>query len=219
MRSRGYDEVVCQRAFGWWEACQTELDVLHGVSCCMGMESARHTPLVMRVPTRVMRPFRLSERTEVSTSVEPFSDGASRVAHSSRPALSDCSVSRSCTSSHSSSRACDSACSCKRRASSMGGHTAVDMAVMASKARCGRLLVSGCPSSMARIHYSRSASRYYPRKEAIPASLRPSLHVPRTHHALADTLKPSVTIRRIRQHVCRQAADPLCDSACRAASG
>jgi hypothetical protein len=81
----------------------------------------------MRVPMRVITPLRLSERTEVSTSVEPFSEGASRAAHSSRPALSDCSVSRSCTSSHSSSRACDAACSWVRRASSMGGHIAVDM--------------------------------------------------------------------------------------------
>lgn len=87
-----------------------------------------HTPLVMRVPIRVMRPFRLSDRTEESTKVDPFSDGANKAAHSSRPAFSDCRVSRSWTSSHSSSRFCDAVCSSARRASSMGGHTAVDMA-------------------------------------------------------------------------------------------
>lgn len=83
----------------------------------------------MRVPIRVMRPLRLSERTEVKTSVEPCSEGASRAAHSSRPALSDCRVPCSCTNSHWSSRACDAACSWFRAASSMGGHTAVDMAM------------------------------------------------------------------------------------------
>lgn len=83
----------------------------------------------MRVPMRVISPFRLSERTEVRTSVEPFSEGASRAAHSSRPALSDCNVPCSCTNSHSSSRACDAACSWLSAASSMGGHTAVDMAM------------------------------------------------------------------------------------------
>ena len=36
MRCSGYGEVVRQRAFGRWEACETELDVLHGVSCCWG---------------------------------------------------------------------------------------------------------------------------------------------------------------------------------------
>jgi hypothetical protein len=77
---------------------------------------------------RVIRPFRLSERTEDSTSVEPFSEGASRAAHSSRPAFSDFSVSCSCSSSQSSSRTWDAACSSARRVSSMGGHTAVDMA-------------------------------------------------------------------------------------------
>ena len=87
------------------------------------------TPLTMRVPTRVTRPLRLSERTEVKTSVDPFSDGASSAAHSSRPAFSDCSVSLSWTSSHSSSRCCDFACSAASWAASMGGHTAVDMAI------------------------------------------------------------------------------------------
>lgn len=84
---------------------------------------------------RVMRPLRLSERTEVNTSVDPFSEGASRAAHSSRPALSDCSVSRSWTSSHSSSRACDAACSWARRSSSMGGHIAVDMTAVGFQGR------------------------------------------------------------------------------------
>ena len=64
------------------------------------------TPLTMRVPTRVTRPFRHSERTEESTRVDPFSDGARSAAHSSSPALGDCKVSRNCTRSHSSSRAC-----------------------------------------------------------------------------------------------------------------
>jgi hypothetical protein len=186
MGCRGYGEVVCQRALGWWETWQTKLDVLRGVSSCTRTERGRHTPLVMRVPMRVMRPLRLSERTEVSTSVEPFSEGASRAAHSSRPALSDCSVSRSWTSSHSSSRACDAACSSARRASSMGGHMAVDMAVMCFQGTRRRLLECGCPSSMARMHNSRGASRYYPRKEAIPAFLRTSLHVPCTSHTQTE---------------------------------
>jgi hypothetical protein len=81
----------------------------------------------MRVPILVMSPFRLSERTDDSTSVDPFSLGASSATHSSKPALSDCSVSCSCTSSHASSRAHEASSSLRSCASSMGGHTAADM--------------------------------------------------------------------------------------------
>jgi hypothetical protein len=92
----------------------------------------------MRVPILVIRPLRLSDRTDDSTSVEPFSDGASRAAHSSKPAFSDCSVSRSCTSSQSSSRACEAACSSTSWASSMGGQMAADMAKTQIQAWCLR---------------------------------------------------------------------------------
>lgn len=128
MRCRRDGEVVCQGALGRREAGQAQLDVLRRGEPGTQGGSAAHTPLVMRVPMRVMRPLRLSERTDDSTSVDPFSEGASKAAHSSSPALSDCSVSLSWSSSQSSSRACDAACSSAKRPASMGGHTAVDMA-------------------------------------------------------------------------------------------
>jgi hypothetical protein len=118
---------------------------------------------------RVISPLRLSERTEDSTSVEPFSDGASRAAHSSSPAFSDCSVSRSCTSSHSSSRTWDAACSSARRASSMGGHTAVDMAVISFHGTATWLLCfQACSSGSTTLA---ADLRFYPRKGLTPAHL------------------------------------------------
>lgn len=47
------------------------------------------TPLVIRVPTRVMKPLTLSDRSEDNTSVEPGSFGANKSAHSVRPSLND----------------------------------------------------------------------------------------------------------------------------------
>ena len=109
------------------------------------------TPLTIRVPVRVTKPFRHSERWLDTTSVEPASLGAKRAAHSSSPALSDWNVSCSEARSHCSSAACISRyqrmfvkmltaerrwrkrtrdCSSSRASWSgaMGGHTAVDMA-------------------------------------------------------------------------------------------
>jgi hypothetical protein len=64
------------------------------------------TPLTMRVPTLVTKPFKLSERWEERARVEPYSVGARREAHSSRPALRDFRVSWRATRSHSSSLLC-----------------------------------------------------------------------------------------------------------------
>lgn len=64
-----------------------------------------HTPLTIRVPTRVIKPLRLSERWEETTRVEPCSVGASRDDTSSRPALRSLSVSCKAARSHSSSLA------------------------------------------------------------------------------------------------------------------
>lgn len=70
-----------------------------------GRAGAIRTPFTIRVPTRVTKPFKLSDLTVDTTNVEPCSDGASRAAHSSRPAFRDFKVVRSEDSSHSSSRA------------------------------------------------------------------------------------------------------------------
>lgn len=156
----------------------------------------------MRVPMRVMRPLRLSERTEVSTSVEPFSEGASRAAHSSRPALSDCSVSRSCTSNHSSSRACDAACSSARRASSMGGHTAVDMAVVYFQA--------GCCCLAARARWPGSTT--HAADLATIRGRKPSLHHHPSHHVFPQT---SDTWRHINSHRHDPSHPPTCFQASR----
>ena len=163
----------------------------------------------MRVPMRVMRPLRFSERTEVSTSVEPFSEGASRAAHSSRPALSDCSVSRSCTSSHSSSRACDAACSSARRASSMGGHTAVDM-VMCFQGTTVQVVVGCCPGSMAKLHNSPSRSSLLSEEGSHPCIPHPS------HHVMPHT---SDTCRLINLHRHDPSHPPTCFQASRGLFG
>lgn len=70
-----------------------------------GKAGKTRTPFTIRVPTRVTKPFRLSDLTVDTTKVDPCSVGASKAAHSSRPALRDLRVVRSDDSSHSSSRA------------------------------------------------------------------------------------------------------------------
>jgi hypothetical protein len=135
----------------------------------MSLCGVERTPFTMRVPTRVTSPFRLSERTEVSTSVDPLSLGASSAAHSSSPAFSDCSVSLSCTSSQSSSRCCDTVCSRASCAASMGGHTAVDMAAGDGRRSSGRS--SDCCSAVPRRSPGRVAISY-----AQFESLMPVMH-------------------------------------------
>ena len=63
------------------------------------------TPLTMRVPTRVMWPFTLSDRAEETARVEPGSIGARSAEHSSRPDFRDSKVSCKDSRSHASSRA------------------------------------------------------------------------------------------------------------------
>jgi hypothetical protein len=161
---------------------------------------------------RVIRPFRLSDRTEDSTSVEPFSDGASRAAHSSRPAFSDFSVSCSCSSSHSSSRAWDAACSSARRVSSMGGHTAVDMAANYLLPRHGDLGVVFPGQFIIDAKDPQLSSRIFASIRGSP-SLRTSPPLPRMHvcrckhRPLKDTTSPSSTLRLGHQDASRQAAD------------
>lgn len=118
-------EVVRLGAARGRQTGDAQLDVLRARVSSGQRQTARgetRTPLTMRVPTRVTRPLRLSERTDDSTSVEPFSDGASRAAHSSSPALSACSVSVSCSSNHPSSRCCDDAWARASWSAAMGGH-------------------------------------------------------------------------------------------------
>lgn len=92
---------------GWRQAGQPQLDVLQGsaINVCASCAGDLRTPFTIRVPTRVTKPFRLSDLTVDTTKVEPCSVGAIRAAHSSRPSFKDFRVMRSDDSSHSSSRA------------------------------------------------------------------------------------------------------------------
>ncbi len=127
--SRRNRNIITKGAFWRWKGGYAQLDVLRMVinGCASSETVSQLTPLTMRVPILVMRPFRLSDRKEDSTRVDAFSEGASKAAHSSRPAFNDCSMSRSWTKSQSSSRAWDWACSWPSWTSSMGGQTADDM--------------------------------------------------------------------------------------------
>lgn len=62
-----------------------------------------HTPLTILLPTLVTNPFRLSDRGEDTTKVEPGSLGASSATHSLNPSLKEASVSCSELSNQSSS--------------------------------------------------------------------------------------------------------------------
>ena len=66
---------------------------------------AVHTPLTILVPSRVTNPFRLSDRGEDITRVEPRSLGANSAAHSRSPPRTDESVSCKELNNQSSSRA------------------------------------------------------------------------------------------------------------------
>ena len=63
------------------------------------------SPLTMRVPTRVMKPFTLSDFREETTSVEPGRTGARSARLSCRPDFRERSVSWREARSHWSSRA------------------------------------------------------------------------------------------------------------------
>ena len=110
---------------------------------------------MIRVPTRVMWPFTLSDRAEETARVEPGSIGARRALHSSNPDLRDCNVSWRDSSSHANSAAYQMpisivrriiATSLTREASSAflsssggnGGHTDVDIVIYELKfdSRC-----------------------------------------------------------------------------------
>jgi hypothetical protein len=63
------------------------------------------SPLIIRAPSLVTKPLRLSDRCDDMTSVDGWSDGASSADTSSRPAFREWSVSWRDESSHSSSLA------------------------------------------------------------------------------------------------------------------
>lgn len=85
------------------------------------------SPLTIRVPTRVMKPLRCSERREESGSVEPGSAGARREAHSSSPDLRERRVVWREVSSQESSLASTAASSVCSSLGGIEGNTRVDI--------------------------------------------------------------------------------------------
>ena len=84
---------------------------LYKIQCVRISTSSLHndtiqlTPLTMRVPTLVTKPFTFSDLSDDRASVEPGSSGASKARHSCRPLFKDARFSCKRLRSHSNSAA------------------------------------------------------------------------------------------------------------------
>ena len=85
------------------------------------------SPRVMRVPTRVTMPLRLSVRGDDTTRVEPGSVGSMSAMHSERPDLRDRRVSRREESNQANSRAVDADSWAARASRAIVGQMDVDI--------------------------------------------------------------------------------------------